>query len=342
MSIKVLLLTKDEHDMIEDFISYYSYLFGMTNLVIVDNNSTNQHVLDVYEKYKQQGMTVITEVRPFGEANQFMTQHIHQLIQRCPDTEWVLCFETDEFMFWTSDMNAVIEPQTIRNYFMNEIPEDVTYLRYEKFWGSIVDPEQLGDHYKDGVVDSPILHLTKFYNQNWDKFAVRAKAFVAITQWFHQASVSYGKPTVCKELGLLHYHNTGKQRIYEKACRVMESLGVTKFNKSSEDVLRNVMAFPNGAAHAHKAAYIIDVLLRSICWHMYVQAHGVHPTKDFVAAAIESKNLEFVKQQVATCVNVAPNGDPFAACVYVEDVRPVEFEVRSVANTMRHIRLLPK
>lgn len=264
MIVKVVLLTKDEYDLIEDFIKYYSYLFGISNIVIIDNGSTDQTVFATYFKYIPQGLTVIQDTSPFQEANVFMTRHIRDVINKHPETEWIMCLETDEFLFRRADLEGAIEPRMIHDY-LASVPDNVTCLRYKHFWGSVVDPIKLGEAYCDGLVKQPVHHITEFYNQNWDKPLVRAKAFVAMTQWLHHAHVSYGEKMVCEELGLLHYHNTGKRRLFERAKNVLMSIGVLNGNENLEEAYEKVHAFhEKQCSHAHKAGYVEDVLLRMI------------------------------------------------------------------------------
>lgn len=51
MKFKIILKTKNEDDLIDIWIRYYSKMIGKENIVIFDNNSTSQKVLDVYKKY---------------------------------------------------------------------------------------------------------------------------------------------------------------------------------------------------------------------------------------------------------------------------------------------------
>lgn len=345
-TIKVVLVTKDEYDMIEDFIRYYGHIFGFNNIVIVDNGSTNSEVLTVYQKYLHAGITIIQENRPFHKAAKFMTQHIRELITKCPDTEWIVCAETDEFLFWSEDadhIDAIINPQKIIDYFIN-VPKNVSVLKYDKFWASIVNPKKLGPNYINGKCQRPARNLVEFYEQNWDKIAFRANAFVSVHQWLHSVNVSYGSSIICKELGLLHYHNTGKRRLFEKACKVLESIGVCQnieatFIDAPIDVINTIAAFHAlQANHGHKAEYVLDVLLRTLCWCLFQHTHnGKQPTQEFVTTATHSKDPNLVVTMIKEWQESDGEGHSFDECVYVEDDTNVQFCVYSVRNTLRQL-----
>lgn len=346
----MVLLTKNEHDLINDFIMYYGYLFGINNIIIVDNGSTDDRVLSCYEKYMADGLTVITENRSFSEASQFMTEHIHGVIKNCKDVEWILCLETDEFLFWTQDMINKIDRTAVSDYLLDEVDRDITYLRYEKFWGSIVNPSHVED-YVNGASIRPACNIVEFMNQNWDKFIVRADAFVAVTQWPHHADISYGRKVVCEELGLLHFHNTGKRRLFEKACNVLESIGICtdiarQFQESPEEIFTLIDYFyRTRGAHAHKAGYVKDVLLRALCWHTFVYAHNTYPSKHFIDAATATGDLNVMKDAIRTWQGGDNVSDvDFVACVYCEDMYKVESKVETVRNTLKYLEndALPK
>jgi hypothetical protein len=342
--IKVIVVTKDEYDLIDDFIRYYGYIFGINNIVIVDNGSTHPDVLAIYQKYQGAGLTIVHESRPFQEATVFMTEHIHNLIANCPDTEWVVCAETDEFLFWSDDVEnegAITSPQTIDNYLQN-VPNDISILRYEKVWCSIVNPEKLGSNYANGICIQPTQSLVEFYDQTWDKIIVRAKTFVSIAQWLHSCNVSHGSMVICKELSLVHFHNTGKRRLFERACKVLESIGVCQnieesFINSPETVIQCISTFhATQCSHGHKAGYVLDVLVRSFCWCFFQQLHNKQPTKSFVTAATQSKDMDIMTTMIKEWKDVG-DGDSFTDCVYVEDDINVQLRVYSIKNTLRYL-----
>lgn len=337
INVKVVLLTKDEYDLIDDFIEYYSYLFGVKNIVIVDNGSTDPRVLATYAKLLPEGLTVIQDASPFHNASVFMTNHIHTIISTNPETEWIMCLETDEFLFQPANLHGVIDPNAIHEY-LASIPKDVTYLRYKNFWGSVVDPSKLTGSYVNGQVIQPVHNITEFHDQNWDKPLVRANAFVSITQWLHHAQIEHGRAIVCNELGLLHFHNTGKRRLFERARNVLESIGVFEANESIMNAWnKSRIFFQKRASHAHKAEYAADVYLRIIAWELAKARFGATPSLDVINRAVRGQSIQAVLDILEHWDKNDANTHTFEQCVYPDEPVPVEFYVTSVAKTMKYI-----
>ena len=62
-TVKIILMTKDEPDLIEGFIHHHGRIFGYNNLHIIDD-STEESVLEFYTKNKDLGF-----IRILSEGN---------------------------------------------------------------------------------------------------------------------------------------------------------------------------------------------------------------------------------------------------------------------------------
>lgn len=252
---KVIVLTKDEHDLIEPFILFYGSIFGYENVHVIDNGSTHPTVLDVYRRFGPLGVHVTVEARPFTEASSFMTEHMHSLRGSC---EWILPMETDEFLLWLpSDFSA----EKIRGY-LASIDPSYTLLKYRTVLQSVVDPRDAG--YTEGGFDHPISRITRFVHQGWDKFFVRADALDRVVQWLHLAKVSYGESVVSVALGLLHFSDTGARHRHERAMKVMQASGVLAPEMPlalQYEVVRQRIGEPN-MAHGHQLVRLFPILRR--------------------------------------------------------------------------------
>eukprot|EP00798_Chlamydomonas_sp_ICE-L_P011741 gene11741-biopygen3876 len=220
---KVVLLTKDESFLIEDFITYYGELFGYENVIVVDNGSTCQAVLDVYEWYSStRGVQIKLDKRDFSSANVFMSEHMREVASSC---EWILPLETDEFVFSMRSANDPLfrlRPVDVRVY-LESLPEDVSIVNYWSVLGSSVDPNDDTDDLSRGMYPRPTTNITRFKNQNWDKLIVRASEFLHMKMWCHQATVKTGCKVRSHFLGLLHFPETGFRRKVESAVRVLRT-----------------------------------------------------------------------------------------------------------------------
>jgi hypothetical protein len=213
MNIKVIVCTKNEYDLIESFIVFYGSLFGYNNLIIIDNGSVDLNVLNIYEKYKNLGIVIEIDNRPFTEIINIMNDYINKWKDTC---DWMFLLETDEFLFWYNtvfDKNSIINKTDIIKL-LEDQEEDVSVIRFGHVWNSIVDNTDID--YISNKYTSPPTQMTKFKKLNWEKNIIRTSKFNKITLWSHWIEPIDGKTICCNEIGLLHYHNTGSRRYYER------------------------------------------------------------------------------------------------------------------------------
>eukprot|EP00798_Chlamydomonas_sp_ICE-L_P017296 gene17296-biopygen26212 len=278
---KVVLLTKDESFLIEDFITYYGELFGYDNAIVVDNGSTCQTVLDVYEWYSStHGVHIKLDKRDFSSATVFMSEHMREVAHFC---EWILPLETDEFVFnmrgggggggsSTNDPLFRLMPVDVRAY-LKSLPEDVSIVNYGSVLKSVVDPYDKTYDMSKGMYPRPTTYITRFENQNWDKLIVRASEFLLMNMWCHHAAVKTGCRVRSEFLRLLHFHETGFRRKIESAVRVLRTFpyidnirGIDE-QQSIEDVRRKHTECQKyielGVVCEHKIEYY-DVYLRRL------------------------------------------------------------------------------
>ena len=243
--IKVILLTKNEHDLIERFIQYYGAHVGLENIRIIDNGSTLESVLDVYKKYK---VEVIFDDFSFDMATVCtkMTKYMEEL-----DCDWILPVETDEFVIF-DDLKKTLE----------NVDEKCSTVLFKVF-DSCVDVND--SSYKDGQYEDPVINITNFVPTQTDKFIVRKKHFRKMTFWLHQVETSGYK--VNSFIPLIHFCNTGKKRAAEKAKSVISNKGVVGKNGIvTIDFSHNVkeqllLYYKKPIVNGHKINILYDFLM---------------------------------------------------------------------------------
>lgn len=93
MKFKIISKTKNEYILIEPWIQYHTKLVGYENIVIFDNNSTDERVLEVYRKYP-------IEIHQISYPDSIHFYESHQIFY---DTifnnyDWFTIIDTDEFL----------------------------------------------------------------------------------------------------------------------------------------------------------------------------------------------------------------------------------------------------
>ena len=54
--LKIFLMTKNEPELLESWIKYHGYIFGLDNIYVLDG-SDDSRVLRVYEKFQPLGLS---------------------------------------------------------------------------------------------------------------------------------------------------------------------------------------------------------------------------------------------------------------------------------------------
>lgn len=337
--VKVIVLSKNEYDLIEPFLMFYGSLFGYDNIVVVDNGSTNERVLGVYEKYMNMGVTVKVDKRPFTHVAEIMTDYIRELKGTC---EWICIMETDEFMFWTptkDDPNAIVPQQSICD-FLRSIPEHISILRYEAFYNCALDPADPG--YEGHKYTCPPAQIHRFYDCDWDKIIVRSDKFDRVTQWSHHSAVTDGERVVVKELGLLHFHQTGAMRTFERSLQLIQGYNYfpTNLPIPMQIPICNRLVRYNVYSY-HRVEYYRNVLVREWIIESFQRLKGRNPTVQEMVEIETSagSDTNAIVQQVIDAATF-PRGDikeDIHDLVFYEPRKDHQFHIHQVKNYFKYV-----
>lgn len=260
---RVVLLTRDEYDLIGDFLEFYGRVVGRENVVVVDNGSTHPVVLSAYARHiSLGGPAPIVEPRSFRDACSFMSEHLRALAPTC---EWLLPMETDEFVYVMGGGSGVF-PESVRLELVRHLgsqPRDVGVLQYGRVLRSLVDPSDPG--YSCGAYTRPVCQVRRFAEQGWDKLAIRSAAFEAMSMWCHHAQLAPGYRVARSDrLGLLHLHDTGSRRLVERAVPVTQAYGYADMlhGTLSEQLTKTLRLSSAPVACGHKAGILARHLLK--------------------------------------------------------------------------------
>ena len=58
MNIAILMMQKNESELLDKWLRYHGYLVGFENLYVYDNGSESQEIISLLEKYQQFGVNV--------------------------------------------------------------------------------------------------------------------------------------------------------------------------------------------------------------------------------------------------------------------------------------------
>jgi hypothetical protein len=112
MKFKVILKTKNEEDLIELWIRYYSKLVGKENIVIFDNHSTSQKVLDFYKNHniEVKSIDIPNDIHSYSRNKDFYGDIF-------VNYDWFAVLDTDEFL--CSYKNGVFSAEGVLDVLKN-------------------------------------------------------------------------------------------------------------------------------------------------------------------------------------------------------------------------------
>ena len=221
---KIFCVTKNETDLIECWIQYHASLVGLENLVVIDNMSSCEKVVAVYNKYRKKGLLV--EYAPSftgsGQGDAFTAcMRKHQSSCR-----FLIGVDADEYINFPDFLEGdrgVDKTKRLRRYLLS-LPENITKFSISTYFEAVPDPASSA--YVDQKVDSPVRNIRTFTRRKARpcKYFFRSHSFVSTVNGCHNGRVSRGK-TIAAELCVVHFHSTGARRSVERAREIVSGYG---------------------------------------------------------------------------------------------------------------------
>jgi hypothetical protein len=105
-TLRIILKTKNEPFLLENWLLYHSKLVGWENLIVLDNASDDPAVLGIYEKYKEKPFVLLSYSESANTVHDIKSMQLFYDVVRL--TCKYLCFlDTDEFLtFFSKDKNV--------------------------------------------------------------------------------------------------------------------------------------------------------------------------------------------------------------------------------------------
>jgi hypothetical protein len=275
--VKIFTVTRDDADIIEDFILYYGTIFGYSNVVIIDNNSCDPTVLAIYDKYRNRG--VIFETCPSykdgGQGDAFTTV-MHKYKTEC---EFLVGLDSDEFLY----IDGSTDPATsLPNYFQ-QLPTDATIFSIPttNYLYNKIDTEN--PHYINFEMQQPIRNITTFkhtVNPAIIKRFYRSNAFVSTSNGNHRGVVSHGREHLVDAIRCLHYHNRGNRTNIDRSAIVCAGYNYVDLSRHYVDQMLQLAAHSDNCNGFHRLRHYKYSLLRRFIIHMYIIWNQRLPTLD--------------------------------------------------------------
>lgn len=206
-SIKLFMFQNDELDLLADWLQYHSYLFGISNIHIVDNGSQNSLICKLLALYQSCGLHLRRHHGAFSLKHRTMTEVMREY--RTNDT-FLVPIDADEFITLGHFQNKTIVNYT---YSRNDIlpafaklPVDGRKYKFNDSKYIVFDKEVCDASIAQGDIPDPryrrVMHGGYAYHTRYKPYEYKtfyfSKGFLATDQGNHFGFVAHDEG---------HYHN---------------------------------------------------------------------------------------------------------------------------------------
>ena len=255
MRAEVVTVTKDEYDLIEDWIRFHGMLFGFENVLVLDNGSCHPKVLEAYTKFAALGVRIELRHGPFDRKADWWTQ-------ACKDSDADLVFplDTDEFLVVPSA--AECSHQAVRDLVEGLLThDDVSHFVIEHYMFAHVSGSEPW-YAERQQAPRPATDIVHFRSTTaCDKCFFRPGAIkrVGMGNHFDGCLVRWGNCAVVRDLALLHFHHTGERRRVERSWKLAFARKIVDRGDSEETAIEKLRAY-SGTFSRHVVAHLVSHL----------------------------------------------------------------------------------
>ncbi|MDF3624069.1 glycosyltransferase family 2 protein [Brytella acorum] len=206
--VKVLMMQKDEGENLSRWLSHYSNLFGMNNLTIMDNGSSDEFTLDLLRSAEGGGCKII---RGYDTQHDFQNKggHFNNIIKswdaEC-DYDFALPVDCDEIIAAFTDTGISRGSQDIHSV-LDTLKNEQRALRLDMSLFNVPGrPEWF----------APVRHFHKGF--------VAAKSLEGIDNGQHEPWTKFTRDYLGVRLTYLHYHNRPYTELIERTRSKLSDL----------------------------------------------------------------------------------------------------------------------
>lgn len=239
--VKIFTVTKNETDLIGDFVKYHGSMFGYTNVILIDNDSTCPIVLESYKTFRSMGVTIETHssYRGTNQGEAFTKS----MLNHKNECKFLVGLDTDKFIqfpdFLSMDPGKTSMPylrSRFRAYFSSLTRTKDSKFNVVSCFNSVPNPDD--PRYSDQKVDRPATDIVNFrqVSARPKKCFFRAETFLSTVNGCHKGRVSKGGEAL-SEICYVHFHDTGARRSIERARNIVCGYGYAEVDSPLQSQL---------------------------------------------------------------------------------------------------------
>lgn len=191
MNIAILMMQKNEEELLDKWIAYHSYLVGHQNLYIYDNGSTNKNTLTKLAEAQRSGVKVISQFaskKDYENRGDIFADKIKDLDSNA-DYDYYMLIDCDEFLASVDEEGIIsCDRGALEKSLSAYLERSELLLIDSQFYNSSVSPRW-------------------FNKQPYRKCFFRRGTIKSLDQGFHWGQVNSSQGELRTNLVHLHFHN---------------------------------------------------------------------------------------------------------------------------------------
>ncbi|MEP0356633.1 glycosyltransferase family 2 protein [Paraglaciecola sp.] len=205
MKVAILMMQKNESELLDKWLRYHGYLFGFDNLYVYDNGSEDKAIRETLQDYQPLGVNVDLEHNQkidFENKGSLFLNKISQLQSERSDYDFYIPLDCDEFIGFLDDEGNVSCDKTGLDALLTQYIDQQDLLLFDS------------QYYNSSVSD------VLFNKQPYRKCLFYKNTIASLDVGFHWGKVKNSDKEQRTRLIQFHFHNKpfsiGKEHAREK------------------------------------------------------------------------------------------------------------------------------
>jgi hypothetical protein len=269
--IKVFVRTKDDTNIIEDWIKYHANLFGYDNVCVIDNMSREKDVIAIYDRYKNKISIRYTD-KTHRYQGDIMTSAFNAYKTQC---DIMIALDADEFLAGFKDGKIIQDKSFIRSElvrFNDSKYESATVVGCNNVYHNT--KENTYDYVRPAV-DNGFFHPTSFASglvKEGQTSLCKSEYFERVVAGNHSMITKHNEWTTLENLVVLHFDTMGFKSKVKNAYRNCLSYGYIIREQNVPQILERLIRLCNThpkVCGQHKCRYMVDYYARCLALEIF-------------------------------------------------------------------------
>jgi hypothetical protein len=234
----VVCMIRNEADILPYWIKYYSSLFGLSNIAVIDNMSDDTKTLDILKEWEGKGLRVIKFEGQFWRKGDFIAETFHKYFSH---VHLAIPADADEFL--VPYVTGIPTPKKELIYqLLAQFAVDEQHIH--SCWSLEQNYLSYNFYFNDTVGNISYFKPHNIPEIDLSKKLARLKDLKSFQQGFHLVELhSSAVNTTCKsafnQLGMLHYHHRNPYITAQRALNDIVGFGYIDRNKVNLQTINN-------------------------------------------------------------------------------------------------------